>query len=169
MTDTVQVIYARKPCNWHEIETGSRKGYGGQPYKTEIIETREMTEAEYNEFIADPLASRDWLAGKGGFKDIETRLAIAITSPGRRILYVDPSGSDYGRYIGMDISIPFYLDVQVKLTGANGNAFNLLGLCRRAAQKAGVAETEIKAFVSEATAGNYDHLLATCQRWFDCY
>ncbi len=104
MTNTIQVIYARKPCNWHEIETGSRKGYGGQPYKTEIIETREMTEAEYDEFISNPLKSRDWLAGKGGFKNSETRLAIAVTSQGRRTLYVDPSGSDYGRYIGQTVT-----------------------------------------------------------------
>ncbi len=169
MTNIVQVIYARKPCNWHEIETGSRHGSGGRPYRTEIIETREMTADEYDAFIAAPLASRDWLAGKGGFKDETTRLAIAVSAPARRILYVDPSGSDYGRYIGMDASIPYYPDVRVKLVGENGNAFNLLGICRRAAEAAGVPADEIKAFANDATSGDYNHFLGVCQRWFDCF
>ncbi|MCE7886576.1 MAG: hypothetical protein DYH13_03620 [Alphaproteobacteria bacterium PRO2] len=59
--------------------------------------------------------------------------------------------------------------MRVRLTGKDGNAFNILGLCKRAAQKSGLAEAEVKAFLDEATAGDYNHLLATCQRWFDCY
>ena len=168
MNNEIHVIYARKPADWHEIKSGSRHS-SGTAYKTEIIETRDMTEAEYEEFIATPLKSREWLAGKGGWKNNDTRLAIALVTPGRRVLYVDPSGSDYGRYVGMDISIPHYIDVHVKLTGADGNAFNILGLCKNAASRAGLSDAEIKSFVDEATAGDYDHLLATCQRWFDCY
>jgi hypothetical protein len=44
------------------------------------------------------LVSRDWLAGKGGFVG-EGRLCIEIHAPGRPYLYVDPSGSDYARYV----------------------------------------------------------------------
>ena len=171
MSTTVRVIYARKPADWHEIESCSRYG-SGTAYKTEIIETREMTTTEYDDFIASPLKSRDWLDGKGGWKNNDTRLAIAITSPGRETLYVDPSGSNYGRYVGRSVADPTtakFPEVRVRLVGQDGNAFNILGLCKRAAYRAGVSDLEIAAFLDEATNGDYNHLLATCQRWFDCY
>ena len=66
----------------------------------------------------------------------------------------------------MEIKFPH---VQVRLVGADGNAFNILGLCKRAARQAEVPPDEIAAFMQEATAGDYNHLLATCQRWFDCH
>jgi hypothetical protein len=62
-----------------------------------------------------------------------------------------------------------YPHVHVQLTGNNGNAFCILGLCQSAARKAGVPNEQIKAFKDEATASDYDHLLATCMRWFDCH
>lgn len=171
MNDTVRVIYARKPENWHEIESGSRYG-NSTAYNTEIIETREMTAAEYDAFIAKPLASREWLAGKGGWKNNDTRHAIAITAPERETLYIDPSGSDYGRYVGRQVADPNavkFPEVRVKLVGKDGNAFNILGLCKRAAYRAGVSDLDIMEFLDEATNGDYDHLLTTCQKWFDCY
>lgn len=61
---------------------------------------------------------------------------------------------------------PKYPDVDVKLVGEDGNAFAILGICQRAARQQGVPDLEIKAFMQEAMAGNYDHLLATCQKWF---
>lgn len=55
----------------------------------------------------------------------------------------------------------------VKLVGQDGNAFVILGLCRRAAKKAGWTAEQIKAFMDEATNGDYNHLLATACDWFD--
>jgi hypothetical protein len=55
----------------------------------------------------------------------------------------------------------------VRLLGADGNAFNVLGLCRRAARRAGWAKEQIDAFTEEATGGDYDALLATVFRHFD--
>lgn len=170
MSNIIHVIYARKPFDWHEIESGSRRDCG-TAYPTEIAETREMTVEEYDAFIAKPLVRREWLAGKGGWKNSNVRCAIAITAPERETLYVDPSGSDYGRYVGRRVDNPTvkYPDIRVRLVGKDSNAFNILGLCKRAAQKGGLPEAEIKAFLDEATAGDYNHLLATCMRWFDCY
>ena len=37
----------------------------------------------------------------------------------------------------------------------------------RPAWDAGLSEDEIAAFMSEAMAGDYDHLLQTAMRWFD--
>lgn len=168
MTDFILVRYARKPESLHEIESVLRYREGSV-YKTEIIETKEMTAAEYDSFVRRPLASRDWLAGKGGFRSKDIRLAIAVTAPERRTLYVDPSGSDYGRYIGMCVDDAVkYPDIKIQLTGKDGNVFNILGLCTQAARRADLPQTEIDAFFNEATSGDYNKALATCQRWFDC-
>lgn len=56
---------------------------------------------------------------------------------------------------------------KVKLVGQDGNAFNLLGLCRVAGKKAGYTSEQLKAFSDEAMSGNYDHLLQTCCKWFE--
>jgi hypothetical protein len=60
-----------------------------------------------------------------------------------------------------------YPDVHVQLVGQNGNAFVVLGLCQRAAQKAELSKAEIDEFMKEAKSGDYNHLLATCMRWFN--
>ena len=56
---------------------------------------------------------------------------------------------------------PKYPDVEVTLVGMDGNAFAILGRVRAALRKAKVDEEEIKAYIKEATAGDYDHLLRT--------
>lgn len=63
--------------------------------------------------------------------------------------------------------IPKYPDITVALTGQDGNAFAVLGRCREAAQKAGLSDDEIAAFMAEAMAGDYDQLLQTAMRWFE--
>lgn len=60
---------------------------------------------------------------------------------------------------------PKYPDIKVQLVGEDGNAFNILGLVTRTLRAAGVPKEERDLFVQEATAGDYDHLLATCMRW----
>ena len=61
---------------------------------------------------------------------------------------------------------PKYPDITVTLTGEDGNAFAILGQCRKAARNAGLSEEEIADFETEATAGDYNHLLQTAMRWF---
>lgn len=62
--------------------------------------------------------------------------------------------------------MPKYPDITVQLTGKDGNAFNILGICLRAMRQAGLSQEERDAFRAETTSGNYDHLLATCLEWF---
>jgi ABC-type sugar transport system substrate-binding protein len=62
---------------------------------------------------------------------------------------------------------PKHPDITVTLAGQDGNAFAILGRCREAARDAGLSEDEIAAFMAEATAGHYDHLLQTAMRWFE--
>lgn len=61
-------------------------------------------------------------------------------------------------------SAPKY-DVHVQLTGEDGNAFAILGRVKRALYRAGATPEDIDAFLTEAMAGSYDELLATCARW----
>ena len=63
--------------------------------------------------------------------------------------------------------MPKYPDITVQLTGKDGNAFNILGICLQAMRRAGLSQEEREAFQAEATSGNYDHLLATCMEWFN--
>ena len=63
--------------------------------------------------------------------------------------------------------MPKYPEITVRLTGENGNAFNILGICLRAMRRAGLYQKERDAFQAEAISGNYDHLLATCMKWFE--
>lgn len=98
MTDLIQVIYARKPFDKHEVISGSRPD-SGDSYPTRVIETKEMTEVEYDAFLAAPMSRREWMGGKGGWTG-DIRKAIAIVAPNRETLYVDPSGYDYARYVG---------------------------------------------------------------------
>lgn len=62
---------------------------------------------------------------------------------------------------------PKYPNISVRLTGSDGNAWAVLGKMTGALRKAGVDQSEIKAFVEEAVGGDYDHLLRTCMEWVD--
>lgn len=63
---------------------------------------------------------------------------------------------------------PKHTNVTVTLTGRDGNALAILGRCRMAARDAGLSDDETAAFMEEAMAGDYDHLLQTAMRWFNC-
>jgi len=63
--------------------------------------------------------------------------------------------------------IPKYPDITVTLVGTDGNAFAVLGKVSRALRQAGVSDDERQAFMAEATAGDYDHLLQTIMRWVE--
>lgn len=60
---------------------------------------------------------------------------------------------------------PKYPDVHVELVGEDGNAFAILGRVNGAMIRADVPKAEREAFHSEATSGDYDHLLRTVTRW----
>ena len=57
-------------------------------------------------------------------------------------------------------------DIKVKIIGADGNIFNLLGICRRALQTAKRMDLW-EEFYAEATSGDYNHVLATIAKYFE--
>ena len=58
-------------------------------------------------------------------------------------------------------------NVDVDLVGQDGNAFMVLGICQKAARKAGIEDTKINQFLDEAKQGDCDHLLRTCMKYFN--
>jgi hypothetical protein len=60
---------------------------------------------------------------------------------------------------------PKYPDIEVQLSGEDGNAYFILGRVQRALRKGGVNQGEIDAFMSESSNGSYNHLLQTCMKW----
>lgn len=57
--------------------------------------------------------------------------------------------------------------VTVRLIGGDGNAFAILGATLKAMRRAKVAPEVIAAYQAEATAGDYDHLLATTMEYVE--
>lgn len=54
----------------------------------------------------------------------------------------------------------------VELTGLNGNAFCVLGACKKASRDIWTEE-KWKTFRDEATSGDYEHLLITVMEFFE--
>jgi len=61
-----------------------------------------------------------------------------------------------------DVKFP---NVYVPLVGEDGNAFSILGRVGKALRKGGATREQIDEFTTEATSGDYNHLLATCCNW----
>ena len=58
-------------------------------------------------------------------------------------------------------------DITVDLIGHDGNAFSILGAVTKAMRRAGVSKEEQDLYFKEATAGDYNHLLATTTKWVE--
>jgi hypothetical protein len=64
------------------------------------------------------------------------------------------------------MTTPKFPDVEVQLSGRDGNAFAIIGNVNRALRQAGHGD-QVDAFTAEAMDGDYNHLLATAMRWVD--
>lgn len=100
-TQPIRVRFARKPCSLDDVL------HNGDPDPTASLVVVEklvaLTTAEYDEFADNLLIDRPWLKGLGGWQGRELRNAVMVTAPERTTLYVDPSGSAYGRYVGIAV------------------------------------------------------------------
>jgi len=56
---------------------------------------------------------------------------------------------------------------RVKLIGEDGNAFNILGICRQAAKKANWTDEQWAEFETKATDGDYNRLLQVVMEHFE--
>lgn len=69
-----------------------------------------------------------------------------------------------------------YPEIEVQLSGIDGNAFAIIGAVSKALRRglivdggytAGQIADEVRHFTEEAMSGDYDHLLQTCMAWVD--
>jgi hypothetical protein len=58
-------------------------------------------------------------------------------------------------------------DIEVELIGNDGNAFSIMGAVTEAMRRAGVSREEQDEYFKQATAGDYDQLLATTMEWVE--
>ena len=103
MSTSIHARFTRKPCSIDEVHHTSDPS--APPEVITIDFRKELTAIEYDAFANTLLEDRDWLAGRGGHADGHRRV-VEVCAPGRTTLYVDPSGSSYGRYVGVAIESP---------------------------------------------------------------
>jgi hypothetical protein len=60
---------------------------------------------------------------------------------------------------------PKYPNIEVQLSGKDGNAFQIIGRIREAMKREGIDMKEREAFSNEAMSGDYDNVLRTAMRW----
>ena len=58
-----------------------------------------------------------------------------------------------------------YPEIELQLTGTDGNALAIIGTVRNALRAGGVPADQITAFSNEAMDGDYDHVLRTAMSW----
>jgi hypothetical protein len=55
----------------------------------------------------------------------------------------------------------------LRLVGADGNAFAILGRATQAGRNAGWTKSQLDRYAEEATAGDYDNLLRVTMKYFN--
>ena len=63
-----------------------------------------------------------------------------------------------------EMTKPIY-NIDVQLTGRDGNAFSCMAHVVRALRKHGVKQVELDDFMDQAMSGNYNNLLQVCMKW----
>ena len=65
-----------------------------------------------------------------------------------------------------DVAVdPRYEEIEVQLTGQDGNGFFIVARIRSALERARVDADDVELFFKDALSGNYGHLLAVAQAW----
>ena len=103
MTTTIRARFTRKPCSLDEVLHNSDPS--APPESITIESCKELAPAEYDAFANTLLEDCDWLTGHGGHANGH-RKVVEVSAPGRTTLYVDPSGGNYGRYVGVAVEVP---------------------------------------------------------------
>ena len=97
----VRVYMARKPSDFEEVKTLCKK-YAHEAEEVIIEETIHLPLVWYQALCQRPLDNYIFLSEKGGYDDTGRRKVVAIKCLGKPTLYVDPSGSSYCRYMGVE-------------------------------------------------------------------
>ena len=99
---TVKIYMVRKPSDIDEVMELCRR-YNNQAEEVTVAETVNLPPVWYDAVCQNPLDDYIFLSGKGGYDDENHRQVVALQCPGKPTLYVDPSGSSYCRYMGVEL------------------------------------------------------------------
>ena len=99
--ETVKVYMVRKPSDFEEVKTLCKK-YVQEAEEVLIEETVNLPLVWYEALCQRPMDNYIFLSGKGGYDDTNQRKVVAIKCQDKPTLYVDPSGSSYCRYMGVE-------------------------------------------------------------------
>lgn len=58
-----------------------------------------------------------------------------------------------------------YPEIEVQLTGIDGNAYAIMGAVSKALRRADVPQEEIDSYINQSKSGDYTNLLQTAMRW----
>jgi hypothetical protein len=58
-------------------------------------------------------------------------------------------------------------DVEVQLSGNDGNAFAVMGAVKSALKKAGASKDELDQYLADSMSGDYDNLLRVAMEWVE--
>ncbi|MBO7244628.1 MAG: hypothetical protein J6V53_05055 [Alphaproteobacteria bacterium] len=98
---TLKVYMVQKPSDFEEVKNLCKK-YAHEAKEILIEETINLPPTWYEEFCQCPLDNYIFLSGKDVYDDTGHRKIVAIKSQDKPTLYVDPSGSSYCRYMGVE-------------------------------------------------------------------
>jgi hypothetical protein len=65
--------------------------------------------------------------------------------------------------------MPKYINIKVRLTGGDSNAYSIISLVSRALTDAGVSSSDVDKYRAEAMSGTYEELLQTTANWVIIY
>ena len=58
-----------------------------------------------------------------------------------------------------------YPEIEVQLSGHDGNAFAIMSRVQATMRRAGVPKEELEQYLAESMSGDYDNLLRTASSW----
>jgi hypothetical protein len=58
-------------------------------------------------------------------------------------------------------------EVEVQLSGNDGNAYAIMGAVQKALKQAGASSAEVQTYLAESMAGDYDNLLRVAMSWVE--
>jgi hypothetical protein len=84
------------------------------------------------------------------------RLALGLTYQATSTQHRKVKGKQMPKY-----------EVEVQLSGNDGNAFSIMASVKNALKKAGASKEEIDQYISDSMAGDYDNLLRVAMDWVE--
>ena len=99
---TVKIYMVQKPSDINEVKELCRR-YNSQTEEVMVAETVNLPTVWYNAVCRNHLDDYIFLSGKGGYDNENHRQVVALKCQGKPTLYVDPSGSSYCRYMGVEL------------------------------------------------------------------